>query len=142
MKTRRRGIKWWNKEGICCNSMQLSRCSTVFFFIFFSLSFSIPASVSFSLSALFLCGPELTVIPKQSALIQRVWGLECSSARERVLPQAHAGPVWRHAIGPAQPHQKPSARGPFSGTPPSTHPLNSGKINHRGLECAPWQDLQ
>ncbi len=99
--------KWWNKRGSACNSMQLSRCFTVFFFIFFSLSFSIPASVSFSLSALFLCGPELTVIPKQSALIQRVWVFECSSAESVFFRRLTLVPVWRHAIGPAQPHQSP-----------------------------------
>ncbi|KAK2895029.1 hypothetical protein Q8A67_012258 [Cirrhinus molitorella] len=90
---------------------------------------------------LFLCGPELTVIPKQSALIQRVWGLERSSARERVLPQAHAGPVWRHAIGPAHPHQKPSAWGPFSGTPPSTHLLNPGTLSSPDACMMDWSVL-
>lgn len=68
---RRNKMKWTQ---ICCNSMQSSWLS-------FSLSLSQQRGLS-----LFLCGPELTVIPKQSALIQRVRGLECGSAREFVRP--------------------------------------------------------
>uniref|UniRef100_A0AAV2J449 Uncharacterized protein n=1 Tax=Knipowitschia caucasica TaxID=637954 RepID=A0AAV2J449_KNICA len=68
-----------------------------------------------------LCGPELRVIPKQSALIQAARGLEHSAARgadtQSYLPHVHCQNTPRYAIGRLSPNQVPRIRQADVGAP-------------------------